>query len=157
MKRIIFLFFALTIAHGLFAQDRVVDSVVIKASQLDSLDHLLLYRISQHTAPVYRLYPTDNMWTFLELETTTGKIWQIQYSLESEKRLKLPLNSYNYASYSDILDERDNEEFAGRFELIKTQNMYNFLLLDTLSGRIWQIQWSMNADNRGVVGRIYEQ
>ena len=42
-------------------------------------------------------------------------------------------------------------EFAGRFELYKTQNMYNFILLDTSSGATWQVQWSMEPENRGTV------
>ena len=28
----------------------------------------------------YKLYPTQNMWTFLKLYTETGRIWQVQYS-----------------------------------------------------------------------------
>ena len=28
----------------------------------------------------YKLYPTQNMWTFLKLDTETGRIWQVQYS-----------------------------------------------------------------------------
>lgn len=50
---------------------------------------------------------------------------------------------------SCIWDEE--ERFAGRFELYKTQNMYNFILLDTFDGRTWQVQWSTEAENRMIL------
>ena len=156
MKHIVILFFALIFSQGLFAQNTVVDSTAYKSLQLDSLQTHLLYRVSEHTAPVYRLYATENMWTFLELDTTNGRIWQVQYSMDENNRYKLPLNMRNYALLSDLFEGREDEEFAGRFELVKTQNMYNFLLLDTLTGSIWQIQWSMDANKRGVVDKIVE-
>ncbi len=34
-----------------------------------------------------------------------------------------------------------------RYKLYPTQNMYNFLLLDTKTGQIEQIQWSMKPEN----------
>ena len=34
-------------------------------------------------------------------------------------------------------------------------NMYNFILLDTESGAVWQPQWSYDANKRGIL-RIYE-
>ena len=44
---------------------------------------------TQHTAPSYKLYPTENMWTFLELETYSGRIWQVQWGLEAKDRMVL--------------------------------------------------------------------
>lgn len=29
----------------------------------------------QLEVPVYKLYPTENFWTFLKLDTRNGKIW----------------------------------------------------------------------------------
>ena len=43
---------------------------------------------------------------------------------------------------------------ARLYELYPTQNIYNFLLLDTLTGRVWQVQWSSNDANRGIIGEI---
>ena len=42
-----------------------------------------------------------------------------------------------------------------RYKLYKTDNMYNFILLDTESGAVWQPQWSYDANKRGIL-RIYE-
>lgn len=86
------------------------------------------------------------MWTFLELETFSGRIWQVQYSVDDTKasRMKTILSSRNLVSEED-------GEYAGRFELYPTQNMYNFILLDTETGRTWQAQWSTSYSNRGIV------
>ena len=113
--------------------------------QIDSIKVHLLTRISQHTAPCYKLYPTENMLTFLELETFSGRIWQVQYSTKSpDYRFRSTLNSESL-----IWDEQ--EGFAGRFELYKTQNMYNFILLDTFNGSTWQVQWSTEANDRMIL------
>ena len=117
-------------------------------SRKDSLTLGYLMRISQHTAPAYKLYPTENMWTFLELETFTGKIWQVQYSVSGD-RFKVPINSVDLS-----FDFTGDLQYAGRFELYSTQNMYNFLLLDRENGQVWQVQWSLDADKRGLVGAI---
>lgn len=86
------------------------------------------------------------MWTFLELETFSGRIWQVQYSVDDSKatRMKSTLSSR-------ILVADEEEQYAGRFELYPTQNMYNFILLDTETGRTWQAQWSTNYSNRGIL------
>lgn len=58
----------------LFAASCIIASAQSKTdlqqnTQLDTTAVYLLQRISQHTAPCYKLYKTENMWTFLELET----------------------------------------------------------------------------------------
>jgi len=35
---------------------------------------------------VYKLFPTTNMWTFIKLNTRNGQMWQVQYSMDAEKR-----------------------------------------------------------------------
>ena len=96
---------------------------------------------------IFKLYPTQNIWTFLKLDTRNGQIWQVQYSInDNEKRFAAPLNT--------ILLINDMETSAGRFILYPTQNMYNFILLDQVDGRMWQIQWSLEENNRGIVDEI---
>lgn len=100
--------------------------------------------------PYYKLYPTDNMWTFIELDTVSGMLWQVQYTVEKDAekyRFKTPLN---------LSDKRKDTRYPdlvlpGRFELYKTQNMYNFILLDTAGGGTWQVQWSTDWEKRGVM------
>lgn len=36
----------------------------------------------------------------------------------------------------------------GRFKLYPTGNMYNFLMVDVIDGRTWQVQWNIDEDKR---------
>lgn len=102
--------------------------------------------LSQLREPQYKLYPTDNMWIFLKLNTMTGQIWQVQYGVGDKKAMEVVLDIDKRISSED-------EPICGRFELHKTQNMYNFILLDTIDGRVWQVQWAFEYYNR-IVKRI---
>lgn len=92
----------------------------------------------------YRLFPTTNMWTFLKLNTEDGRIWQVQYAINNdENRFETYLNLIPLATGS--------QKKPGRFTLYPTQNMWTFILLDTINGSTWQVQWSHDADNRGII------
>lgn len=101
--------------------------------------------LNQLREPRYQLFKTQNMWTFLKLDTMTGQIWQVQYSIKG--------NEYRFETALDlnvrILTPKD--QICGRFILYPTDNMYNFLLLDQIDGRCWQVQWSTEPNNRGVI------
>lgn len=88
----------------------------------------------------YRLYPTTNMWTFLKLNTQDGRIWQVQYDIRDNNRFEVYLN------FTPLVfgDEKKN----GRFTLYPTQNMWTFILLDTINGKTWQVQWSQEPEKR---------
>lgn len=104
----------------------------------DSLKQLQVVDIDR-----YKLYPTQNTWTLLELDTQTGRVWQVQYSVEGSRyRFKTRLNSWSLLEDSDL-------QVSGRFELYPTQNTYNFVLLDKISGKTWQVQWSTEYSSRG--------
>lgn len=94
----------------------------------------------------YKLYPTENMYTFLKLDTKTGKIDKVQWSLDTNKEFIVSINSsdltygYGYGS--------------GSFELYPTQNMYQFILIDKTDGRTWHVQWGLSSSERWI-RRIY--
>ena len=96
------------------------------------------------TLPCYKLYPTANMWTFLKLDTRNGRIWQVQWSFESKNRFEAVL------SLVSLINTRE-KEICGRFELYPTTNNYNFVMLDKISGKTYQVQWSTDYDKRAVV------
>lgn len=98
---------------------------------------------SQTAQPVYQLFPTTNMWTFLKLNTRNGKIRQIQYTINEDGRGGVDVNTTPLVS--------KEKEHNGRFTLYPTQNMWNFILLDQTDGRTWQVQWSMKAENRDII------
>lgn len=90
---------------------------------------------------IYELYPTKNMWTFLKLNTITGQIWIVQWSTESHNRFTYELNT----TYR-VKDEHNL--VPGRFSLYPTENIYNFILMDNISGECWQVQWSFDEKER---------
>lgn len=102
----------------------------------------------QNSNSAYELYPTENMYNFLKLNTSDGRITQVQYSInKDEARFECSLNSIPMVDASQAQN--------GRFKLYPTQNIYTFLLLDTINGRTWQVQWSLgNKAVRGIVGEI---
>lgn len=94
----------------------------------------------------YKLYETSNMWTFLKLDTRTGQIWQVQYSVEGpEYRFETELSTVD-------LSYGANKK-PGKYELYKTQNIHNFILLDKVEGKTWQVQWGKAGERQ--VTRIY--
>ena len=69
------------------------------------------------------------MWIFLKLDTSQGIVQIVQYNMEEDKRLEVPINYLPFASGDDAL--------PGRFDLYSTKNMWTFILLDTIDGRTW--------------------
>ncbi len=124
-------------------------SKVEKMSKKDTIlfEYMDTY-VSQLRDPQYEIYPTTNTWNFLKLNTRTGQITIVQFSVESDSnRMEYSLNDNSLLRYND-------EEICGRFKLIPTKNHWNFLLLDQIDGRVWQVQWSFEKANRFVT-RIY--
>lgn len=89
----------------------------------------------------FRLYQTNNRWTFLKLDTRTGIINHVQYSTDG-KAMQYYLNVTPLAEGEDAK--------PGRFSLYPTENTFNFILLDQIDGRVWQVQWNIDEENRGV-------
>ena len=92
---------------------------------------------------VYRLFPTENMWTFIKLNTRNGQMWQIQYDVQGNNRVETDLYLVPLVSTKN--------EMNNRFTLYPTQNFYTFILLDQLDGKVWQVQWSTDIMNRGII------
>lgn len=93
----------------------------------------------------FRLFQTNNRWTFLKLDTRNGKITHVQYSTDGNA-MEYPLNTEAL-----VIDDLAK---PGRFFLYPTENTYNFLLLDQEDGRVWQVQWNIDENKRGI-WRIY--
>ena len=89
------------------------------------------------------LYETQNMWTFIMLDTYTGKNWQVQFSVKGEDYMfAAPINIFSLA-YPET-----TSNWSNRFQMFRTQNMWTFILLDSYNGRLWQVQYStQDLDN----------
>ena len=94
----------------------------------------------------YKLYKTENIYTFLKLNTANGILSQIQWSTSDNE------GTVDFLNTEDLTDS--GAAVPGRFELYPTQNMYAFLLIDTWNGHTWHVQWNINSSNRGI-WRIY--
>lgn len=129
--------------------EQKVDSLL---SQIDTLiminNQLLEYiDIDLSLKNRYKLYPTDNIYTLLELDTQTGRIKQVQWSLDSDNEGTLTINN-------------DDLSFglgygSNSFELYPTKNMYQFILIDKTDGRKWHVQWGTSGDKSRWIRRIY--
>ena len=92
----------------------------------------------------WELFATENIWTFLKLDTSTGIIYQLQFSInDSSNRGEVIINSTPLVTNEEITN--------GRFTLYPTQNMYNFILLDQINGSTYQVQWSTDEEYRGLI------
>jgi hypothetical protein len=93
---------------------------------------------------IYKLFPTKNFWTFIKLDTRNGIMWQVHFTVSDKGgQGEIVLNRTPIVSIE--------KEVNGRFTLHPTENMYNFLLLDQIDGDVFQVQWSMDEKNRGVM------
>lgn len=94
---------------------------------------------TQNPNATFRVFRTQNIFTLLKLDTRTGRVWQLQWSLDESNRFTVPVNQTALlppatAKYPTILK-------PGRFTLIPTANIHTFVLLDEEDGRTWQVQW----------------
>ena len=129
MKKVVLILFIVLTTVGSSAQ--TTESVINKNNQ----ESLLTVK--------YRLYPTQNMWTFIKLNTRNGKMWQIQFDVEENNRFETYLNILPLVA--------KEKEVNDRFTLYPTQNMWTFILLDQYNGKTWQVQWSQEPENRGII------
>ena len=130
MRKIIFSLIVVLPATTAFAQNQTTPMSIV----------------SPDSAIVYRLFSTQNKWTYIKLNTRNGQMWQVQWGTESK---------YQYENkLSDISRVTNDEERNGRFFLYPTTNIYNFILLDQIDGRVWQVQWSTKVNER-MVDPIY--
>lgn len=126
---------------------RIIVSIVIGLASVtafgQSTSEAPVQNISSDSAVVYRLFSTRNMYTFIKLNTRTGQMRQVQWGTESKYQFE--------TSLSDISRVSKDEEKNGRFFLYPTTNIYNFILIDQIDGRVWQVQWSLKDKERMVV------
>ena len=144
MKKFLFILMSLVLMSNASAQTKFTDaerdSVLLEVlNRLNNIE----YKIEPPQR--YKLYKTENIYTFLKLDTKTGIIRLIQWNLDTDKEFETLLNSEDLTT---LISE------IGQFELIPTSNMYQFLLLDKIRGYVWHVQWGAEYSNRWI-RRIY--
>ena len=96
--------------------------------------------------PRYKMYSTQNINILLKLDTKRGRIWMVQYRMKDQSAMELSIDNFSAVS--------ENAGWNGRFEMYPTNNMYNFLMIDTETGQVYQVQWSIDYSKR-FVEKIY--
>ena len=119
----------------------VVEPPIVKLDSLTMAYIDAIYNRIVESTTRYKMYKTENTYNLLKLDTATGRVWQVQYRLGSTKSMTVVIDDYSL-----LWD--DETPKAGRFELYPTNNMYQFILLDTQTGKTWQVQWSTVAKER---------
>lgn len=109
--------------------------------QVDNIQNNL-YQVNENYIKTYRIFPTINISYFIKLNTRTGQMWQIKFDRRKTNQLEIPLSNL---SLVENQEEQDN-----RFALYSTQDSWKFLLLDQVSGKIWQVDWGMKPDKNKI-------
>jgi hypothetical protein len=124
----------------LFVTSIIILSAISAFSQSTSVAPI--QNISTDSVVTYRLFSTKNIYTFIKLNTRNGQMWQVQWST-GDNTFQIPLSLTTRVS--------SEEEKNGRFFLYPTTNIYNFILLDQIDGRVWQVQWANELKDRLVI------
>lgn len=86
----------------------------------------------------FQMFATQNMWTFILLDSYNGKLWQVQYSSQDLDNLMcIPINENELIS--------DNEKSV--FTIQPSTSMYQYYLINDHTGDMWKFQWSTKGDD----------
>ena len=129
-----------TLCHAQ-TKDLVNDSLMTDISERLAVLEYRLVMVDR-----FKLYKTENMYNLLKLDTATGKIEQIQWSLEDGEEEIKTINDKDLTN--------GTASFSGVFELYPTNNIYQFILLDRITGNSWHVQWGLESSKRWI-RRIY--
>lgn len=141
MKKLISLALAVCLSIcASFAQNDTT-AVDYRLSRKDSLILGELEHVAELIQPRYKMYQTENIYNLLKLDTMTGAVWQVQYGMNRDAdAMQVAIDSWPLVWSSD--------SHRGRFALYPTKNMYTFILLDTDTGDVYQVQWNTDPKKR---------
>lgn len=132
MKRLLIsltVLFIVTLSYAQKESKRSMNDSILSEINRAIID----YKLINDYIGKYKIYQTDNIYILLKLDTSTGVIKMVQWNLDSSKEFEAYLN-INDLSGGELQEK-------GRFELYPTKNMYQFILLDTMFGNTWHVQW----------------
>src|SRR5258708_10974841 len=90
---------------------------------------------TQNPDAPYRLFNTQNIYTLLKLDTSTGRIWQVPWG-DKDHRYTQSINLKGLVPAGE----------PRRVTLNSTRNIYPFILLDQGTADTWMIQWGKSED-----------
>lgn len=172
MKKLLYILLFYSIVS--FGQDSIQKTEKISSHEayFKKIYEVLMQNIAQDRYVVYR---TENIYTSLLLDTQTGRVWQVQIGTNNSDAMKTVLSdsylSYDKAEmkrrYESDLKEWENTPAEdrwytkptidgykqnlgkiGQYKMYPTENMYNFIMIDTETGWTYQVQWNIDRDKR---------
>lgn len=156
MKKICLIFISF-IAVVLNANGQTLDSVKVATKPLTDIKRdSLLTNIGQNVRIIadettglknkvgrYKVYRTTNIYNSLKLDTASGRITALQIGINNDK------SRFEYTVCNAIEDD-PKWRIIGRYELYPTGNNFNFILIDTILGQAYQVQWSTKNEECGI-------
>ena len=92
------------------------------------------------------LYETENIWTFILLDSFNGRLWQCQFSVNgTEYTMTVPINLFPLTS---TLNHKSV------FTIQPMVSMFQFYLINDDTGDMWQFQWSTQGDDYRWIKKI---
>ena len=126
------------------SQGKNIYALLSKIDTLLTINNMLLEQIEIDSSLKgrFKLYKTENNFNFLELDTKTGKIKQVQWSLDDKNEGSSVINNVDLSWGTGY--------GSGSFELYPTSNIFQFILIDKTNGRKWHVQWGLENANRWI-------
>lgn len=126
------------------SQGKNIYALLSKIDTLLTINNMLLEQIEIDSSLKgrFKLYKTENMFNFLELDTKTGKIKQVQWSLDEKNEGSSVINNVDLSWGTGY--------GSGSFELYPTSNIFQFILIDKTNGRKWHVQWGIENVKRWI-------
>jgi hypothetical protein len=87
-----------------------------------------------------RVFSTTNVWTILQLDTESGRLWQLQLKHANEPHGKTTINE------TSLVESGKH----GPFTLCPTSNTMTYLIVNQDTGRTWQVQLGAKDGERGI-------
>ena len=140
MKQFIIILCLLLFATPLFGQTETANQAATDSLVRQLTETLNDYIDTQSMVGRYKVYPTTNTFTSLRLDTATGSVSALQIGVGTET------TTMSYFITGAVDPKCD---IVGRFELYPTNNRRNFILLDTIMGTAYQVQWSTKEEECG--------
>lgn len=119
-----------------------LDSIHTSVNTIATLE--FVKKMNEMVTNTYKLYPTENNHISLLLDTTNGKIKLVQWNLDADNEFSVVLND------EDLSDGISLGKKTERFELYPTKSIFQFLLLDKITGNMWHVQWGFDIKDRWV-------
>lgn len=93
---------------------------------------------TQNWTDRFQLFQTQNIWTFILLDSYNGRLWQVQYSTQDIDNLMIiPINIH------ELVPDGDSRIFS----MQPLMSMFQYLLINDKTGDIWKFQWSTESDD----------